>query len=173
MKDRNWRTVSRRWAKPAGTYLEEGVLLLGLELVGPEDLDAALGLLGGEASLVTLQQLEHVLDDDVLEIHLFSIVKILGLELDLGHVDVGIWAGTGQRGQGWLATTATDELASSPPRRNPCTLSSSSRARHGWAWAGWSGSRPGRGPLLSLRRVRTWLVRLGGGYGTKRSLAGE
>ena len=65
------------------TYLEEGVLLLALELVGTEKLQTTGGLLVSETVLVALKQLEDIVDNDRLEINLLLIVEVLGLELDL------------------------------------------------------------------------------------------
>lgn len=65
------------------SYLEERVLLLRLELVGPEEFDTAGGLFLGEALVGTLQQLEDVVEDDSLQIDLLLIVKVLCFQLDL------------------------------------------------------------------------------------------
>jgi hypothetical protein len=61
------------------TYLEEGILLLRLELVGPEEFKTALCLLRRETVLVALEELEDILHDDRLEVNLFLVVEILGL----------------------------------------------------------------------------------------------
>ena len=66
-----------------GTHLEEGVLLLALELVGTEELETACSLLVGKTVLVALEQLEDIVDDDSLEVDLLLVVKVFGLELDL------------------------------------------------------------------------------------------
>ena len=65
-------------------YLEEGVLLLALELVGAEKFETAIGLVISKTGLVALKELEDVVDNDGLEVDLLLVVQILGLELDLG-----------------------------------------------------------------------------------------
>ena len=65
------------------TCLEEGVLLLNLELVGAEQLNTTDGLFLGQTVLVALEQLENVVDDDSLQVDFFFVVQILCLELDL------------------------------------------------------------------------------------------
>ena len=65
------------------TCLEEGVLLLNLELVRAEQLNTTDGLFLGQTVLVALEQLENVVDDDSLQVDFFFVVQILCLELDL------------------------------------------------------------------------------------------
>ena len=65
------------------TYLEEGVLLLALELVGAENLETAGSLLSGETLVVTLEEFEDVLDGDGLDVDLLLVVQVLSLELNL------------------------------------------------------------------------------------------
>ena len=67
----------------AHAYLKEGILLLALQLVGAEELETACSLLVGETVLVTLEQLEDIVDNDGLKVNLLLVVKILSLELDL------------------------------------------------------------------------------------------
>jgi hypothetical protein len=69
------------------THLEERVLVLGLELVWPKELETALGLGLSEALLVTLEEDKNVVKDDSLEINLVLVVQILSIELNLNHVD--------------------------------------------------------------------------------------
>ena len=64
-------------------YLEEGVLLLALELVGAEELKTAVGLLVRQTVLVALEQPEDVIDHDSLQVDLLLVVEVLGLQLDL------------------------------------------------------------------------------------------
>ena len=65
------------------TYLEEGVLLLALELVGAEKFETTGGLVVGETVLIALEELEDVVDDDGLKVDLLLVVEVLSLELDL------------------------------------------------------------------------------------------
>ena len=65
------------------TYLEEGVLLLVLELVGTENLEAAGSLLAGKTLVVALEGLEDFLGSDGLDVNLPLVVQVLSLELDL------------------------------------------------------------------------------------------
>ena len=65
------------------TCLEEGVLLLNLELVRAEQLNTTDGLFLRQTVLVALEQLENVVDDDSLQVDFFFVVQILCLELDL------------------------------------------------------------------------------------------
>lgn len=64
-------------------HLKERVLVLLLELVGAEELNTTVGLLKSETLIGTLQELEHVVEDDGLQVNLFLVVEILGLQLDL------------------------------------------------------------------------------------------
>ena len=71
-------------------------MLLRLELVGPEDLEATLGLFIVETLRGALKELEHVLDNDCLEVDLVLVVQILRLQLDLqaaGKLEYGNRAG--------------------------------------------------------------------------------
>ena len=65
------------------TYLQECILLLIFELVGTEKFEAAFSLFTLETFGVALEELEDVLDDDRLQIDLFLVIQIFGLELDL------------------------------------------------------------------------------------------
>ena len=69
--------------KHGETHLEEGVLLLALELVGAEKFETTGGLVVGETVLIALEELEDVIDDDGLEIDLLLVVEVLSLELNL------------------------------------------------------------------------------------------
>lgn len=68
-----------------GEELQEDVLLLLLELVGTEDTDTVLGLGLSETTLITLEELEDLLHDDVLDIDLVLVVQVGSGELDLGY----------------------------------------------------------------------------------------
>lgn len=59
------------------THLEESILLLGLELVGTEETETTCGLFTIKTLVVTLEELEHVFNDDSLKIDLFLVVEIL------------------------------------------------------------------------------------------------
>jgi hypothetical protein len=50
------------------THLEEWILVLGLELVRPKELEMALGLGLGDTLLVALEEGKDVVEDDALEI---------------------------------------------------------------------------------------------------------
>ena len=67
------------------TNLEKSILLLLLKLVRAENVVTTLGLVSRETSIVTLQELEDILDNKSLEVDLLLVVEILGLELDLGR----------------------------------------------------------------------------------------
>ena len=72
------------------TYLEERILLLDLKLVGAEELETAVGLLVRQTVLITLEQLEDVIDHDSLQVDLLLVVEVLGLELNLRKRQVSI-----------------------------------------------------------------------------------
>ena len=74
------------------THLKERVLLLRFELVRTENVVTALRLFSVETLIVALEELEDIVDDDGLKIDLFLVIKVLGLELNLRHVDIGICA---------------------------------------------------------------------------------
>ena len=65
------------------TNLEKSILLLLLKLVRAENVVTTLGLVSRKTSIVALQELEDVLDNDCLEVDLLLVVKVFGLELDL------------------------------------------------------------------------------------------
>ena len=67
----------------ARTYLQERVLLLILELVRAEKLKTTLGLVALETFGVALKELEDVVDNDGLQIDLFLVIQVLGLQLNL------------------------------------------------------------------------------------------
>ena len=86
MKLRNCKgdvRIARRVQDGTMTYLEEGVLLLALELVGAEKFETTGGLVVGETVLIALEELEDVIDDDGLEVDLLLVVEVLSLELNL------------------------------------------------------------------------------------------
>ena len=69
-------------------YLGQGLdslFLLLLELVGTEDSDTALSLGIGETIPVALKELEDLLHDNVLDVHLVLVVEIGSGELDLSR----------------------------------------------------------------------------------------
>ncbi|KAI3484151.1 hypothetical protein L1887_52857 [Cichorium endivia] len=70
-----------------GEELEDGVGLLGLDLVGAEDAAAASALLLGETTLVALEEGPDILELDGLDVDLGLVVEVLGLELDGAHVN--------------------------------------------------------------------------------------
>ena len=72
------------------TDLQNGVLLLLLELVGTENLNTTGSLLVIETGVGALEELEDVVDVYFLNVDLVLVVEVLSSELDLGHVDVGI-----------------------------------------------------------------------------------
>lgn len=65
------------------THLKNGVLLLGFELVGTEQLETALSFSGIETLLSALKELEDIVDHDSLQIDLVLVVKVLRGELNL------------------------------------------------------------------------------------------
>ena len=89
MKPKNCRAgrhVSRRYVRTAvhgEAYLEERVLFFRLELVGPEEFESTLCLLFRQTLLRALEQLEHIVYDDGLQINLVLVVQILRAKLDL------------------------------------------------------------------------------------------
>ena len=64
-------------------YLQEGILLLSLKSVRTEQLQTALSLGRVETSIRTLEKLEHIVDDDGLQVNLVLVVQILRAKLDL------------------------------------------------------------------------------------------
>ena len=86
--------------------MEDVLFRLFLELVGTKDTDTVDGLGLGETSLVTLEESEDILHDNVLDIDLVLVVQVGGSELDLtdqqgtlytllvltysAHVDLGV-----------------------------------------------------------------------------------
>ncbi len=76
--------------RKANTNLQKRILLVLLEPVGTENLETASSLLLAETGVCALKELEDVVDVYFLNIDLVLVVKVLRLELDLGHVDRGI-----------------------------------------------------------------------------------
>lgn len=60
-------------------YLEKSVLLLGLQLVGTEETETTCSLFDIKTLVVTLEELEHVVNDDSFKVDLFFVVEILCL----------------------------------------------------------------------------------------------
>ena len=65
------------------TYLEEGILLVTLQLVGAKELDTTSSLGVVQPRFCTLQQFEDVINHDGLQIDLVLIIKVLRTKLDL------------------------------------------------------------------------------------------
>ena len=63
--------------------MEDVLFRLLLELVGTKDTDTVDGLGLGETSLVTLEESEDILHDNVLDIDLVLVVQVGGSELNL------------------------------------------------------------------------------------------
>jgi len=63
--------------------VEDVLFRLFLELVGTKDTDTVDGLGLGETSLVTLEESEDILHDNVLDIDLVLVVQVGGSELNL------------------------------------------------------------------------------------------
>ena len=90
---RGERTERRENKDKANTDLQNGVLLLLLELVGTENLNTTSCLLVIETGVGALEELEDVVDVDFLNVALVLVIEVLSLEFDLGHVDRGICGG--------------------------------------------------------------------------------
>lgn len=60
-------------------YLEKSILLLGLQLVGTEETETTCSLFDIKTLVVTLEELEHVVNDDSFKVDLFFVVEILCL----------------------------------------------------------------------------------------------
>lgn len=60
-------------------YLEKSILLLGLQLVGTEEAETTCSLFDIKTLVVTLEELEHVVNDDSFKVDLFLVVEILCL----------------------------------------------------------------------------------------------
>lgn len=60
-------------------YLEKSILLLGLQLVGTEETETTCSLFEIKTLVVTLEELEHVVNDDSFKVDLFLVVEILCL----------------------------------------------------------------------------------------------
>jgi len=69
-------------------YKLNSLFRLLLELVGTKDTDTGLGLGIGKTSLVTLEELQDFLHDNVFDIDLVLVVQVGGGELDLQGVSV-------------------------------------------------------------------------------------
>jgi len=61
------------------TRLQKRILLLILELVGPEKLETSFRLLTTETILVALEKLENFVDLYSFQIHLFLVVQVFSL----------------------------------------------------------------------------------------------
>jgi len=72
------------------TRTKDSLFRLLLELVGTKDTDTVDGLGLGETSLVTLEEGEDILHDNVLDIDLVLVVQVGGSELDLDDQQ-GTW----------------------------------------------------------------------------------
>ena len=72
------------------TRIKDSLFRLLLELVGTKDTDTVDGLGLGETSLVTLEEGEDILHDNVLDIDLVLVVQVGGSELDLDDQQ-GTW----------------------------------------------------------------------------------
>lgn len=60
-------------------YLEKSILLLRLQLVGTEETETTCSLFDIKTLVVTLEELEHVVNDDSFKVDLFLVVEILCL----------------------------------------------------------------------------------------------
>ena len=69
------------------TNLEKSILLLLLKLVRAENVVTTLGLISRETSIVALQELEDVLDNDCLEVDLLLIIQVFCFQFDLNEND--------------------------------------------------------------------------------------
>ena len=67
------------------TNLEKSILFLLLKLVRAEYVVTTLGLVSRETSIVALQELEDVLDNDSLEVDLLLIIQVFCLQFDLNE----------------------------------------------------------------------------------------
>ena len=61
-------------------------MLFLLEFIGTENVQTTPGLLSGETLIVTLEKLKDILDNDGLEVDLFFVVEVIGLEFDLRDI---------------------------------------------------------------------------------------
>jgi hypothetical protein len=82
MKDKNWRKALEV-SDAVMTMMKDLLFRLFLELVGTKDTDTVDGLGLGETSLVTLEESEDILHDNVFDIDLVLVVQVGGSELDL------------------------------------------------------------------------------------------
>ena len=57
-----------------------------LEFVGTENLQTTLSLLRGETLTAALEERKDILNNDCLEVDLFFVVEVIGLELDLRSI---------------------------------------------------------------------------------------
>jgi len=65
------------------TNLQEGVLFLGLELVGTENFKTTCSFLIRETLLRALEKFKHVVNHKGFQVNLLLVVKVFGLELNL------------------------------------------------------------------------------------------
>ena len=64
-------------------YLEEGILFLRLKPVGSKECETTSGLFSIQAVIITLEELEDIVDNDSLKVDFFLIIQILCRQLDL------------------------------------------------------------------------------------------
>ena len=73
------------------TNLQEGILFLMLELVVTENFNTTCSFLVRETLLRAVEEFKHVVDHNGFQVNLFLVVKVLGLELDLGRTKRSIF----------------------------------------------------------------------------------
>jgi hypothetical protein len=59
--------------------LEEGILLLRLKPVGSKETETTSGLFSIQAIIITLEELEDIVDNDSLKVDFFLIIQIICL----------------------------------------------------------------------------------------------
>lgn len=60
------------------------------EFIGAENVQTTLGLLSRETLIVTLEELEDILDNDCLEVDLFFVIEVVSLQFDLRGIRVSV-----------------------------------------------------------------------------------
>jgi hypothetical protein len=121
MKDKNWRKALEV-SDAVMTMMKDSLFRLFLELVGTKDTDTVDGLGLGETSLVTLEESEDILHDNVFDIDLVLVVQVGGSELDLDDqrgTDTNCWSNLQCSCRPWRGGP---ELSLRAPC--PCTLAS-------------------------------------------------